>query len=318
MAEILSSCLIFSFLFFSAQMNGLHEKGSFLSPPVGDNIRLPCATSDDVKVGAKFYWFRQKLGMKPELISSYFKFDQKIEFHSEFRSSNRFKLDFDNDKHDLHINNVSMSDSAVYYCVRCFLHQSEFQESVTVIVKSLKATIEVHQYPHEEIEPGHSVILNCSVQTESCEGSHRVHWFKQFVESAAGVLYSHGGGNMHDGCKNKGKSPPNSCVYNLPIHNVNSKQTGTYYCAVAACGQILFGNGTQITIKDGAQTRIIFILIGALTVSSVLVMLLAFSLCRTKKKCRRFSKSGISKYLPKEEYFKFDISHVFVHCKCTL
>uniref|UniRef100_A0A3B3ZVN3 Ig-like domain-containing protein n=1 Tax=Periophthalmus magnuspinnatus TaxID=409849 RepID=A0A3B3ZVN3_9GOBI len=222
----------------------------------GDNIKLSCISSDNVKIGARFSWYRQKLGMKPVLISSYFKYDQKDEFYGEFSRDKRFRLDYENDKHDLHINNVSMSDSAVYHCVKCYLHQIDFLESVTVIVKTLEPTIEVRQSAHEEIEPGHSVILNCSVQTESCEGPHRVHWFKQFVESAAGVLYSHGGGNMHDGCKNKGKSPTNFCVYNLPIHNVSSEQTGTYYCAVAACGQVLFGNGTQITIKEHTNSYI--------------------------------------------------------------
>ncbi|XP_055012475.1 uncharacterized protein LOC110170125 [Boleophthalmus pectinirostris] len=267
-----------------AQMNGLHEEGTFLSVSFGENITLRCASSDDDQVGAKLYWFRQKLGMKPELISSYFKYDEKSEFYGEFLSNNRLKPDYDNNKNDLHIKNVNISDSAVYHCVRSYLHQSEFLESVTVIVKSLSPTVEVHQSPHEEIEPGHSVVLNCSVQTERCEGQHRVHWFKQSEESAAGVLYSHGGGRVGDGCKNDGKSPTNSCVYSLPIHNVNSEQTGTYYCAVAACGQVLFGNGTRVIITNGEQTIVIYLLSGALAVSSVLVMLLVFSLCRVKKK----------------------------------
>ncbi|XP_055012596.1 uncharacterized protein LOC110168905 [Boleophthalmus pectinirostris] len=266
------------------QMNGLHEEGTFLSASFGENITLRCASPANAKVGAKLYWYRQKLGMKPELISSYFKYDQKSEFYGEFLSNNRLKLDYDNKKNDLHIKNVNISDSAVYHCVGCYLHQSEFLESVTVIVKSLSPTVKVHQSPHEETEAGHSVVLNCSVQTERCEGQHRVHWFKQSEESAAGVLYSHGGGRVGDGCKNNGTSPTNSCVYSLPIHNVNSEQTGTYYCAVAACGQVLFGNGTRITVKYGEQTIVIYLLSGALAVSSVLVMLLVFSLCRVKKK----------------------------------
>ncbi|KAJ0055992.1 hypothetical protein NL108_017223 [Boleophthalmus pectinirostris] len=261
------------------------EQGSFLLASVGDNITLSCASSKNVKIGPKLYWYKQKLGMKPELISSYLKYDQKHEFYGEFLSNNRFQQDYDNDKNNLHINNINISDSAVYHCLECYLHQSEFQESVTVIVKSLSPTVKVRQSPHEETEPGNNVTLNCSVQTERCEGQHRVHWFKQSEESAAGVLYSHGGGRVGDGCKNNGKSPTNSCVYNLPIHNVNSEQTGTYYCAVAACGQVLFGEGTQMTIKArGDNSSIIYILSGALVFSSVLVLFLALTLWRTKRK----------------------------------
>ncbi|XP_055012581.1 uncharacterized protein LOC129409821 [Boleophthalmus pectinirostris] len=254
------------------------EQGSFLLASVGDNITLSCASSKNVKIGPKLYWYKQKLGMKPELISSYLKYDQKHEFYGEFLSNNRFQLDYDNDKNNLHINNINISDSAVYHCLECYLHQSEFQESVTVIVKSLSPTVKVHQSPHEEIEPGNNVVLNCSVQTERCEGQHRVHWFKQSEESAAGVLYSHGGGRVGDGCKNNGKSPTNSCVYNLPIHNVNSEQTGTYYCAVAACGQVLFGNGTRITIKSVSDSMV-YVLSGVSIFSTSLVVLLTFFFC---------------------------------------
>uniref|UniRef100_A0A3B4AI38 Ig-like domain-containing protein n=1 Tax=Periophthalmus magnuspinnatus TaxID=409849 RepID=A0A3B4AI38_9GOBI len=272
--------------------NGLHKKGGFLAAFFGDNVTLRCTSSE---VGAKLNWFRQKWGMKPVLISSYFKYDQNREFYKEFRSNNHFKMDYGDDKNDLSIMNVSSSDSAVYHCVRSFLHQSDFQESVTVIVKSLHPTAEVHQSPHEEIEPGHSVILHCSVQTDGCVGQHRVHWFKQSEESAAGLLYSHGGSS--DQCESNTDGPNNPCVYNLPIHNVSSQQTGTYYCAVAACGQVLFGIGTRVTLKDGVHTVMIHMLSGALALSSVLLILLAFVLCTTKNEYSR-SKSGISNLSP--------------------
>ncbi|KAK7904669.1 hypothetical protein WMY93_017276 [Mugilogobius chulae] len=182
-----------------------------------------------------------------------------------------------------------MSDAAVYLCINSFLQDLQILQSVTVLVKTMNSTFAVQQSPVEDTDPGESVILNCTVQNMSCDGAHSVHWFKQSEESAAGVLYSSGGNS--DQCERKTKKgPTNSCVYNLPIDNVSSGQTGTYYCAVAACGQVLFGDGTRIDIKDGVnELYIIYMMAGALLISSVLVLVLALSLCRMKKKYNRLS-----------------------------
>ncbi|TWW54391.1 hypothetical protein D4764_0192310 [Takifugu flavidus] len=53
-------------------------------------------------------------------------------------------------------------------------------------------------------------------------------------------MYSHTGRNKQ--CERK----TNTCFYSFSMKNVNTSQTGTYYCAVAACGHILFGNGTKL------------------------------------------------------------------------
>ncbi|XP_055012189.1 uncharacterized protein LOC129409705 [Boleophthalmus pectinirostris] len=261
-----------------AQVN-LHERNHFLLATVGDNITLPCFKSG---LDATHYWYKQSLGSEIERISSFSKYYRIKNVHGEFNRNHRFTLDTEHDQNNLNIKHVQMSDSAVYLCISCFLHDLDVIESVTVIVKSLSPTVEVRQSPHEETEPGNNVTLNCSVQTERCEGQHRVHWFKQSEESAAGVLYSHGGGRVGDGCKNNGKSPTNSCVYSLPIHNVNSEQTGTYYCAVAACGQVLFGNGTRITMKSVSDSMV-YVLSGVSIFSTSLVVLLTFCFCVQSK-----------------------------------
>uniref|UniRef100_A0A8C6SV64 Ig-like domain-containing protein n=1 Tax=Neogobius melanostomus TaxID=47308 RepID=A0A8C6SV64_9GOBI len=262
------------------------QRSRFLSLTVGDNITLRCNSIGNIGVGAKLHWYKQSLGRKPELVSSFLKYDKKSEFHGEFIRSNRVKLDNDNGKNDLYISDSIVSDSAVYHCVRCYLHQIDFLESYTVIVKSLNVQTKVHQLQHEDAEEGTSVTLNCSVHTGSCGGKPRVHWFKQSEESSPGVLYSHGGGD-NDRCEETMDRPTNSCVYSLPIHNVSSEQTGTYYCAVAACGQVLFGNGTKIKIKIKDVGLAVYLLSGALAFSSIVVVVLAISLCKMKK---RYSK----------------------------
>ncbi|XP_055012195.1 uncharacterized protein LOC110168903 [Boleophthalmus pectinirostris] len=136
----------------------------------------------------------------------------------------------------------------------------------------------------ETVKPGISLVLNCKVHFGTCAGEYRVHWFKQSEESAAGVLYSHGGSS--DQCDNNTNTSTNSCVYSLPIHNVSSEQTGTYYCAVDACGQVLFGNGTRVNMKATVDP-VFYILTGALVFTSVLVVFLVFSLFVVMKKNKR-------------------------------
>uniref|UniRef100_A0A8C6SWZ3 Ig-like domain-containing protein n=1 Tax=Neogobius melanostomus TaxID=47308 RepID=A0A8C6SWZ3_9GOBI len=276
-----------SFVVSTAQMNGLQERSRFLSLTVGDNITLRCNSIGNIGVGAKLHWYKQSLGRKPELVSSFLKYDKKSEFHGEFIRSNRVKLDNDNGKNDLYISDSIVSDSAVYHCVRCYLHQIDFLESYTVIVKSLNVQTKVHQLQHEDAEEGTSVTLNCSVHTGSCGGKPRVHWFKQSEESSPGVLYSHGGGDndRHDWCEKTPKTLTNSCVYSLPIQNANSSQTGTYYCVVAACGLVLFGNGTKLSVEGTvSSSKLLYVLSGALVLSCALILGLAFSLYVLKKK----------------------------------
>ncbi|CAL9694457.1 unnamed protein product [Knipowitschia caucasica] len=236
----------------TAQMNGPWVNSSFLSATAGDNVTLRCFSDKNAGLGANLYWYKQSLGKKPTVISSFFLYDKRVDkktqIHEGFGTGDRFTVENNDSVYNLHIQSVRVNDSALYHCVRCFLHHNVFLESILVVVQSSKLTAEVLQTQLVDIDRGESVSLNCSVQTGSCNEAHSVHWFKKSEESTAGVLYSRG--NSSDQCEKSMDSPTNSCFYNLHIHNVNSEQTGTYYCAVAACGQVLFGNGTRLRIRE--------------------------------------------------------------------
>ncbi|KAF3836868.1 hypothetical protein F7725_004332 [Dissostichus mawsoni] len=47
-----------------------------------------------------------------------------------------------------------------------------------------------------------------------------------------------------------------TCVYNLPMENLNPSHAGTYFCAVASCGHILFGNGTKLDFEGKQITQL--------------------------------------------------------------
>ena len=94
----------------------VHQESGFLSANVGDNVTLQCFYEGDV--AAMFYWYKQTLGQKPQLISNFYKHDIKGTFNDEFKNDPRFTLDTENGKNHLMISNLRLSDSATYYCAR--------------------------------------------------------------------------------------------------------------------------------------------------------------------------------------------------------
>ncbi|XP_056225470.1 uncharacterized protein LOC130164638 isoform X1 [Seriola aureovittata] len=256
--------------FTALKQSSLH----FESADVGDSVTLQCVCQDDEAV--MFYWYKQTLGQKPKLMSTLYKHNNNGSFTGEFNNP-RFSLDTGNRENNLKISHLQFSDAATYYCVRSNLYEFEFCEGTTVTVQDSGLNIQasVHQSGSETIQPGGSVTLNCTVHTGTCDGEHSVYWFKDSEESHPGLIYTHGGRN--DQCERKSNTQPHICDYNLPMQSLNLPHAGTYYCAVASCGHILFGNGTKLDFED--EDSLVYLLSGALGFSTILNVLLAFSVC---------------------------------------
>uniref|UniRef100_A0A4W6BPQ0 Ig-like domain-containing protein n=1 Tax=Lates calcarifer TaxID=8187 RepID=A0A4W6BPQ0_LATCA len=260
----------------------VHQERRFVSAHVGDKVDLECLSED--KLAPRVYWYKHSLGQKPRLISSSYKYDANSTFYHEFNNNPRFTLDTKNSKTHLMITDLRISDSATYYCVK-YSYVLEFSEIVTVSVKGSGLNIQalVHQSESETIQPGGSVTLNCTVHTGTCDGEHSVYWFKSSEESHPGLIYTHG--DRNDQCERKPNTQTHTCVYNLPMKNLSFSHAGTYYCAVASCGHILFGNGTKLDIEDEVDSLVLlYFLSGALTFTTILSVLLAFLLCKINKR----------------------------------
>ena len=62
--------------------------------------------------------------------------------------------------------------------------------------------------------------------------------------------------------------------------NLISSDAGTYYCAVASCGEILFGSGSKLLIKDDVEDPVAQIRILVwLSIIRTGVLLLFLTLC---------------------------------------
>ncbi|KAK2848679.1 hypothetical protein Q5P01_008513 [Channa striata] len=138
----------------------------------------------------------------------------------------------------------------------------------------------------DPVHPGDSVSLQCSVLSDSenktCPEEHSVYWFRsKSDESHLSLIYANGNS---DQCE---KSPDSrKCVYHF-FKEVGPSDAGTYYCAVASCGKILFGNGTKLDIEvvstcDLQCNTIQFVLCVSLAISLIVIAILTYAIMKNK------------------------------------
>ncbi|XP_061566619.1 uncharacterized protein LOC133420800 [Cololabis saira] len=276
-AGYVTHVLLGTVVFSSVHSTAQHPSSSlhFESVNIGQDVILRCFHEESD--AAVFFWYKQPFGRKPKLMSTLFKFKRNGSFTNEFQNDARFELETSSSKNHLKISNVDVSDSAIYYCISGNSYIHKYLEGVSLHVRDSTYDIQasVDQSSSLSAQPGRSVTLNCTVHSLICNEEHSVYWFKGSEESHAGLISIHGGRN--DQCERKPNSQSHTCVYNLLMQSVNASHSGTYYCAVASCGQILFGNGTELDFRDKVDVPVqLYVLIGSLAFSIILVVFLSY------------------------------------------
>uniref|UniRef100_A0A3B3BMV4 Ig-like domain-containing protein n=1 Tax=Oryzias melastigma TaxID=30732 RepID=A0A3B3BMV4_ORYME len=99
---------------------------------------------------------------------------------------------------------------------------------------------------------GESVSFQCLMISKdeenniTCPGNQDVHWFRTASgTSQPGVIFTPTDLNNQTAGK--------SCFYHFTKTLNDSSDAGIYYCALAMCGEILFGNGTRVETKNNSQ-----------------------------------------------------------------
>ena len=115
-----------------------------------------------------------------------------------------------------------------------FLNHADRNQQKSVYVKQNPVTASV--------QPGDSVTFECSLLSKNKENPDQcpgVYWFRSGSgETHPSIIYTQR--NISD------EQEKRSCFYRLSKTIRNSSDDGTYYCAVVTCGEILFGEGTQV------------------------------------------------------------------------
>ncbi|XP_062414496.1 uncharacterized protein LOC134107114 [Pungitius pungitius] len=208
---------------------------------LGGNVTFQCPVSEtENKV---FYWFKQRLGCTIQTVATRIYSQQTI---SPQFNNQRFRVTAG--ENSLTIMNISKEDEATYFCLYVSGVSHRFGDGTFLAVKDggLQKSFYVEQSPEaESVLPGDSVTLQCSLVSRDkddgvqCPHGRSVFWFRS------------GSGGSHPGfIYTQDTQPGNtSCVYRLSKRIQSSSDAGTYHCAVASCGEILFGGGTRVDTK---------------------------------------------------------------------
>ncbi|XP_056225825.1 uncharacterized protein LOC130164862 [Seriola aureovittata] len=221
--------------------------GALLYANLGDNVTLLCFSSE-----RNLCWYKQVAGEQPQIISSFYKHSFSNIFYNQFKDDKRFSVHTGAGFYHLDISNVQDSDSAMYYCGQTSVTVTEFSNGTFLAVKESSCRSFLQQPLSESVQAGGSVSLNCTVHTGTSDREHSVYWFRKDTgKSHLGILYVHTHSSSRCVKAAGSESPAQSrCVYNLWKRSVSLSDAGTYYCAVASCGEILFGGGTRQEVED--------------------------------------------------------------------
>ncbi|KAK7176865.1 hypothetical protein R3I93_000953 [Phoxinus phoxinus] len=252
----------------------------------GDSVIFTCTFSGESR--SSVVWVKQRVGEKPLSIASSYQALPAV-FGNGFDKNKRFFVAYDKSSFNLSITNTEESDTATYYCIKYIYNNFNFGDGTDLIVKSGQLSIDSeHQRPETDPDPPEesSASLQCAVVTQSCAGQHNVYWFRhESGESPPGIIYTQERRNAQCERTSDGNSTTHTCVYNLP-KNISHYNAGIYYCAVATCGEILFGEGRKVDLPgpDTPWRTIALVLAASNCLSVIGIIILGSQLCKHRRK----------------------------------
>uniref|UniRef100_I3KV89 Immunoglobulin domain-containing protein n=1 Tax=Oreochromis niloticus TaxID=8128 RepID=I3KV89_ORENI len=170
---------------------------------------------ENINLTCPLHWYKQSVGDTLKLIVTLFETATPQYGQEIFKS--RFQTHYDKKFSNLTILKAVQDDEGIYHCGMIEWINPEW--TGTYLLVKGKLVIHCHTFIHFKVA-----------------GSDQLH---------PSIIYTDG--NRHSESEIISDSQER-CLYRFS-KNVSSSDAGTYYCAVATCGEILFGNGTKLDIE---------------------------------------------------------------------
>ncbi|XP_027863902.1 uncharacterized protein LOC114138712 isoform X1 [Xiphophorus couchianus] len=277
----------------------LHQ-GYTLVPVVtielGEPVTLTCAFTDNFQSTTWIHWYKQNAGDTLKLIVSQQNLIKPI-YGPEF-STSRFDVKNTNKMSNLTILKTVQQDEGMYHCIQTDMYGSTCSGTYLSIQVNSERTMSytvVQQpavfHPHH---PDDLVTLQCFILSDSknttCSEEPCVFWFKTGSNKAyPDMIYTDG--KKPGNCDQKFDSQE-KCIYNFS-KSFSSSDVGMYYCAVATCGQIVFGNGTSLRNDKTSKISMLLVTVICLVISLTgNIALFCFRMQRSS--CQRYKESSSS------------------------
>ncbi|XP_060772131.1 uncharacterized protein LOC132883024 [Neoarius graeffei] len=213
----------------------------------GDNVTIKCDENLLKSNQDNLVWYKQSFGKVPQYVAR--KIKNTCRFNPAFKDGH-LSVTQEGKRFDINIVRTKEEDKATYFCAEMLENVVEFKSGTVLAFHAEKVN---HPVPTlTVISSGESVTLQCSVQViaSSSADEQSVYLFKHGSgESHTGLIYTPGDSSAQ--CKRSSEDgfPTQSCSYTLLKSSLGPADVGFFRCALAACGRILFGNGTKVDLK---------------------------------------------------------------------
>ncbi|XP_054880507.1 uncharacterized protein LOC129354962 [Poeciliopsis prolifica] len=214
---------------------------------LGEATTLTCLLPAIKDRRNKLFWYRQTAGDTLEVAVKLINLANP-EYGAGY-SDSRVKAVLTDKVSNLTILKVAQEDEGMYHCGFTDWNQNVWQGMYLLIKGNAVGTSNFRVVQKEMVSdsdgPDDYVTLQCSIlsdfQNKTCSEDLSVFWFRS-EKSHPDIIYTDG--NRTNRCQKKIDDQTGG-VYNFS-RKISSSDDGTYYCAVATCGEILYGNGAKL------------------------------------------------------------------------